>query len=106
MSRSGPKKEVYSVEQLVNQLVTTLDDLQNTQNASDAQLRNMFEEQYKKAEENHQMLLETQAQLNATKDSASLLKVRVVAARDNLQQTYTSLSGQIKAVKQFTYQVG
>merc|ERR1719413_171009 len=105
-SRLGPKQEVSNVEQIVTELAATLRDLSNAQNASDARLRTMFEEEYKKNEEIHQALLENQAELNATKDSALELQGLVVEAKDHLQQTYTKLLGQTEAVKKFSYQVG
>jgi len=105
-SRLGPKQEVSNVEQIVTELAATLRDLSIAQNASDAQLRDMFEEEYKKNEEIHEALLENQAELNATKASALDLQGRVVEAKDHLQQTYTKLLSQTEAVKHFSYQVG
>jgi hypothetical protein len=105
-SRAGPKKDVSSVEVIVNELTATLEELSIAQNASDAQLRTIFEEEYKKNDDNYQALLQIQAELNATKDSAMELQGRVFEAKDHLQQAYTKVLGQTKAVKQFSYQVG
>jgi hypothetical protein len=105
-SRSHQKEEVSDVKQIVTELAATLQDLSNAQNATDAQLRSMFEEEYKKNDEIHQALLENQVELNATKNSALELKGRVIEAKDHLQQTYTKLLGQAEAVKHFSYQVG
>lgn len=91
---------------ILESLNSAIDDLTREQNASTLALKNAFEKEYQTGEDQHNRLLEKQAELDETETRASQLKERLTAAVKHLENTRDTLLEKRSSLKRYMQQVG
>jgi len=91
---------------LLQSLLASLSDLTKQEEASSAQLKEAFERESKKSDEQREALLQKQAELNATLSAEAALHERLVSALNFVQATNKRLLKHSTSLRNFALRLG